>query len=296
MQQRAAGCCLYPVTERVPEVERASKPAFPLILLDYRALYHQRVVYYSVDILAAVQHYLVKQLGIKARRHLDSLCETAAQLARVERRQHVGVDNYPLRLPERAYAVFYSVHVNAGLAADARIYLREQGSRDIVEIYAAHVSRRCKAGKVADNSSADGNNAVAAGEAALEHLRQHALPYRNALAVLTLRQTQHGRRTRCFCNRAGILCGNTVVGHYHYLAVELKQRADLTQRAASENNVIAARCGPDSDSVAYRKCTVLILARYSHHICEQRRIVRAQLLIGYQCRAAFDHLCFTRWI
>ena len=91
--------------------------------------------------------------------------------------------------PDEVLAV---TRVDAGLAADGRIHLREQRRRDLHETHApAHDGRR-EAGKVADDASAQGDDEIAALDAGRQHgvadMRQALVAFRR----LARRHHDHG--------------------------------------------------------------------------------------------------------
>ena len=85
------------------------------------------------------------------------LVEPRAELAPRQRgqRQRVGHDQH--RLVERADQVLAERVVDADLAADRAVHLRQQRRRHVHEGDAAQEARRGKAGRVADDAAADGD-------------------------------------------------------------------------------------------------------------------------------------------
>ena len=74
--------------------------------------------------------------------------------------------------------------VDAGLAADRGIHLREQRGRDLHEAHAAAQDRRGKAGEVADHAAAERHDEIAALEAQLEQALAQGLEHAEALRRL----------------------------------------------------------------------------------------------------------------
>ena len=78
-----------------------------------------------------------------------------AELAPRQRREERRVDRDHRRLMERADQVLAQRVVDADLAADRAVHLRQQRRRDLHDRDAAQVGRRGEAGGVADDAAAD---------------------------------------------------------------------------------------------------------------------------------------------
>ena len=85
-----------------------------------------------------------------------------AELARRQRVEHRGIGDHQHRLMERAEQVLALRRVDAGLAADGGIDLRQQRGRHLHEIDAAAQDRRRKAGEIADHAAAERNHQIVA--------------------------------------------------------------------------------------------------------------------------------------
>ena len=89
---------------------------------------------------------------------------TSARPARNSRRgrvfKRVDVDHDQARLVEGADEVLAGRMVDAGLAADAGVDLRQQRGRHLHERHAAHEGRGGEAGQVADDAAAEGDHAA----------------------------------------------------------------------------------------------------------------------------------------
>ena len=94
--------------------------------------------------------------------HLHGLGEGGAALPLVERREDGDVDDDRGRLVERADEVLALGQVDAGLAADRRVELRDERRRDLDEGHAAEVGRGEEPGRVAERPAADGDERLAA--------------------------------------------------------------------------------------------------------------------------------------
>ena len=96
----------------------------------------------------------VEQRRVGDRPVLDDFGQPGAEFARRQGVQRVEVADHQPRLVERADHVLAQRMVDAGLAADRRIDLREQGRRHLDERHAAHVAGRRKTRHVADHAAA----------------------------------------------------------------------------------------------------------------------------------------------
>ena len=85
-----------------------------------------------------------------------------AELARRQRVEHRGVGDDQHRLMERAEQILALRRVDAGLAADGGIDLRQQRGRHLHEIDAAAQDRRGKAGEIADHAAAERDHEIVA--------------------------------------------------------------------------------------------------------------------------------------
>ena len=85
-----------------------------------------------------------------------------AELARRQRVEHGGVGDHQNRLMKRAEQVLALRRVDAGLAADGRVDLRQQRGRHLHEIDAAAQDRRGKAREIADHAAAERDHQIVA--------------------------------------------------------------------------------------------------------------------------------------
>ncbi len=92
--------------------------------------------------------------------------------ARGQRVEHAGVGEHQRRLVEGADKVFAARRVDAGLAADGGVDLREQRGRHLHDAHAAPHDRRGEAGEVADDAAAEGDDDVGALDARGEERRR----------------------------------------------------------------------------------------------------------------------------
>ena len=93
----------------------------------------------------------------RARRHavLHHLVEPRAEFAPRQRAQHGRIDDHAVRLIERSDQILAERMVDADLAADGAVHLREQRRRDVHERDAAQVGRGREPGHVADDAAAE---------------------------------------------------------------------------------------------------------------------------------------------
>ena len=99
---------------------------------------------------------------------LGGLDVAGAELARRQRCQTIGVGQHQARLMEGADQVLALRRVDAGLAADGGVDLRQQRGRHLHEADAATHDARRKAGEIADHAAAERDDEIAALEAHLE--------------------------------------------------------------------------------------------------------------------------------
>ena len=100
------------------------------------------------------------------------------------------VDQHGARLVERADHVLAERMVDAGLAADGRVDLREQRRRHLHEGHAALVDRGRESGEVADDAAAERDQHRRALRAHLEEAGQDVLQRRPVLVRLAVRYQQ----------------------------------------------------------------------------------------------------------
>ena len=85
-----------------------------------------------------------------------------AELARRQRVEHGGVGDDQHRLVEGAEQILALRRIDAGLAADGGIDLRQQRGRHLHEIDAAAQDRGRKAGEIADHAAAERDDEIVA--------------------------------------------------------------------------------------------------------------------------------------
>eukprot|EP01022_Parablepharisma_sp_SALTPOND_P033114 TRINITY_DN881_c1_g1_i23.p1 TRINITY_DN881_c1_g1~~TRINITY_DN881_c1_g1_i23.p1 ORF type:complete len:1292 (+),score=465.19 TRINITY_DN881_c1_g1_i23:16524-20399(+) len=241
------------VAEGVAEVEDGAQAAFALVLADHVGLDFagalDRVGQGGVilgDQQLDVGFDPVEEGRIDDGAVLDHFGDAGREFARGQRMQRGGVGDDCLRLVEGADHVLAQRVVDAGLAADRRIHLRQQGGGHLHEGHAAHIGGCGKAGQVADHATAQGHQgglAVAlVGQQAIED-RHQAGPVLFFLAIgqhdlgdLLAGLTQ-GAADLLQVQRANLVVGDdgdTLAGHV------ARQQAGIVQQAATDVDGVAA--------------------------------------------------------
>ena len=103
-----------------------------------------------------------EEVGVADQAVFRHLGIAGVELARRQRIEDAGVGEHELGLMEDADEVLAAAGVDAGLAADRGIDLREQRRRHLDEAHAAPHDAGGKAGEVADHAAAEGEDDVAA--------------------------------------------------------------------------------------------------------------------------------------
>ena len=101
---------------------------------------------------------VAEKLGIENHAVLDHFGQPGAILALAQRRQHGRVDEHSGRLPEGADHVLGARQIDAHLAADRAVDLRQQRGWHLHEAQPAGERGGDEAGQVADHAAADGNH------------------------------------------------------------------------------------------------------------------------------------------
>src|SRR3954471_384216 len=181
------------VAEGMPEVEERPRARLALIGGDDSAL-ELATALDPVDQRFRVALQELRQMGfqpfdegqVEGQCVLDHFGEPCAQLAlgkRIERRE---VGNHGARLVEGTDHVFAAWVIDRGLAADRRVDLREQRGRDLQQRHAALVDGGGKAGEVAHDPAAEGDEQRVASAARLEQGVEHAFEHLPALGLFAV--------------------------------------------------------------------------------------------------------------
>src|SRR5205085_3028520 len=128
----------------------------------------------------------LEKFSVADRALLDRLAPPCCQLARRQRTQSLGVNQHGSGLVERADEVLARARVDAGLAADRRVYLREQRRRHLHESYPAQVDRGGEAREVSDDSAAERDDGVAPLQTRLRQKFERALHRPKSLEALAV--------------------------------------------------------------------------------------------------------------
>ena len=96
-----------------------------------------------------------KSAGLDVIAVLDHLVEPGAELAARQRGEDRRIDDHGVRLVEGADQVLAERMIDADLAADRAVHLRQQRRRHVHERDAAQVGGRRETGHVADDAAAE---------------------------------------------------------------------------------------------------------------------------------------------
>ena len=145
----------------------------------------------------------------------------------------VRVHDDQFGLPESTHDVLGVAQVHGGLAADRGIDHGKGGGGAVDEVDAPHVDGSGKTGQIAHHAAAYGDHQIAA---ALEDGFQNF----KALAGFALRHRDDVGILALVGHHLGVLCGHTTVGHNGHTAVQPGELVQVFQRAALDDDVIAA--------------------------------------------------------
>jgi len=185
---------LYGVGEGVAEVQqRAAAAALQFVVGDDRRLDPAGTVNRkSQRLFVARQQRVeiapapVEEGSVQYQAVFDDLGEARDVMALRQRVERIEVGDDAARLVKGADHVLAERVVDAGLAADRRVHLRQQRRRHLGEGDAALVGRRGKARDVADDAAAERHDRGVAARAALQHARADALEGRQVLVLLAV--------------------------------------------------------------------------------------------------------------
>ena len=130
--------------------------------------------------------HAIEQRRLRDHAVLDHFVQAGAEFAARQCFEHHRIGHHQARRVKRADQVLAERVVDAGLAADRAVHLREQRSRHVHHRNAAQVGGRGKADDIADHAAADGDDhrrAIRLGlDQRIEHAR-HGVEVLVALAV-----------------------------------------------------------------------------------------------------------------
>ena len=133
-----------------------------------------------------------------------------------------------------------SPQIHSGLAADGGIDHGKGGGGAVDKIDAPHVDGSGKSGQITDHAAAHGHHQVAAAHVELQHLPEHRFQDLEALAGLALRHRDDGGFPALVGHALGIFGRHAAVGDNGHLAVQPGKLVQVFQRAALDDDVIAA--------------------------------------------------------
>ena len=97
-----------------------------------------------------------------------------------------------------------------------------------------------KSGQIPDHAAAHGDHQIAAAHAEFQHLLEDGFQNFKALAGFALRHRDDVGILALVGHHLGVLCGHTTVGHNGHPAVQPGELVQVFQRAALDDDVIAA--------------------------------------------------------
>ena len=178
---------------RVAEIQHASRPGLAFVLgddlrLDAAAVGDDRYQHVgrAREDFADARFEPREEIGVRRRAVLHHFVEPGPELPPRQRREHERIDDHVPRLVERADQVLPERMIDADLAADRAVHLRQQRRRDVGQRDAAKERRRGKTGRVAEDAAAHRDDARAPIRAVLDERivdASHGLQLLASLAV-----------------------------------------------------------------------------------------------------------------
>jgi hypothetical protein len=155
---------------------------------------------------------------------------------------------------EDADEVLAARTVDAGLAADGRVDLRQQRSRDLHEVHAAAHDAGGKSGQIANNTATERDDDIAAFQSCGEHAVHHLFEMRETLGLFSSRQRDDGGPNAALFKagpqRLEVGGGDIDVGDHRGARAGQAARnlgAGAQQQAGADQYVIGAIAEPDFD-------------------------------------------------
>ena len=204
--------------------------------------------------LVAIGLQPVEEFRIAQHAVFDDFGIAGAELALRQRVEHLGVGDHQHRLMKRAEQVLAVRRVDAGLAADGGVHLRQQRRRYLHEIDAATDDRGGEAGEIADHAAAERHDQIVAldlrGDQPLADLLEHGVALgRLAFADDDARRCDAGGGKRRF-HGCEPMRGDAAVGNDRGARARPQGGdafAERTQHAAADDDVVGAFAQPDID-------------------------------------------------
>jgi len=185
--------------------------------------------------------------GVAEQAVFGDLGIAGAELALGQRIEQGGIGDHHDRLVEGADQILALARIDAGLAADRGVDLRQQGGRHLHEVESAPHAGRGKAGKVADHAAAEGDDEIAALDARRDDRLAYRLEGGVALGALAFRHHD----ARAFDARGferGLAGGKMMAGdglisderNTRPRPQRLDARAQAREQAAADHDVVGA--------------------------------------------------------
>src|SRR5215471_6472475 len=168
------------VAKGVTEVEDLAEAGFPFVFADDAGLDDDGAANDVVERGGVTTQDRIdaffeegEKFGVGDYAVLDDFGQAATEFALRESGESFGIDEDQLRGIERADEVFAFGQIDAGFAADGAVHLSDQGGGYLDERDAAQIRGGDKAGDVADDTTADGDQqGMAVSACSNEHLRR----------------------------------------------------------------------------------------------------------------------------
>ena len=241
------------MAEGMTEIQDRPQPALALVALDHRGLDLARARH-SIDQRARIagpqgRHVTLDRIEVGSignRPMLDHFGQPGRQLALGQGHQGIDIDQHQPRLVKGADHVLAKRMIDAGLAPNRRIDLRQQGGWHLHKIDATLIDRRRKTRHVADHAAADRHQQRPAIEARLEQRIEDQVERVEGLVGLAGRHDHFDERRRMrreqLPDRGPMQRRDVGVGHDRHLPPggQSLQRLAVGQQAAADQDRIGA--------------------------------------------------------
>ena len=196
-----------------------------------------------------------EKLRVAEKPILGNFGVTGTHFARRQRGQHISIGDDEAWLMEHANQIFALRRVDACLAADRRIDLRQKRSRDLNEADPASQNACCKSSQIANDAAAEWHNDVAAFEVHFEKFLTQRPKFAEAFGGFARLQNDRTRDQSCRF-QVGFKCCQMVARDVficHDTAFDLAQpgrneRTRLRQQSWANEHIIGAVAQRDADS------------------------------------------------
>ena len=133
----------------------SSWPTTSALISQQRATTAARVFGFAPQQLRQIAFQLREQPGIVNDAVFDDFGETGAKLAFGQSAQGIEIAQHQTRLVKRAHEIFTGLQIDADLAADGAVHLRQQRRRHLHKRDAAQIRRGDEPGQIADHAAAE---------------------------------------------------------------------------------------------------------------------------------------------